>query len=67
MVDSKRNDSFLNDDPVQYVFIANLAASLLVLLLLTRFTFVCIGNGVVLYKDKCCAMADRLCSLDSPL
>ena len=35
----KGNDSFLNDDPVQYVFIANLAASLLVLLLLIPFYF----------------------------
>ena len=39
MVDSKRNQSFLNDDPVQYVFIANLAASLFVLLFLVPFYF----------------------------
>jgi O-antigen/teichoic acid export membrane protein len=35
----KVDQSFLNDDPVQYVFIANLAASLFVLLFLIPFYF----------------------------
>ena len=35
----KGDQSFLNDDPVQYVFIANLVASLLVLLFLIPFYF----------------------------